>query len=82
MLLAIDVGNTDIKLGIFAGEELRAAWRWSTDRAKMADEYAAYLAGFLRTTSSRSGRSIGWCSRASSRHSRKRFASFHGATSR
>jgi type III pantothenate kinase len=47
MLLAIDVGNTDIKLGVFAGEELRATWRWSTDRAKMADEYAAYLGWLL-----------------------------------
>ncbi len=47
MLLAIDVGNTDIKLGVFAGEELRATWRWATDRARMADEYAAYLGWLL-----------------------------------
>jgi type III pantothenate kinase len=47
MLLALDVGNTDIKLGVFDGAELRATWRWSTDRARMADEYAAYLGWLL-----------------------------------
>jgi type III pantothenate kinase len=43
MLLAIDVGNTDIKLGVFDGERLCSGWRWSTDRARMADEYAVLL---------------------------------------
>lgn len=43
MLLAVDVGNTDIKLGVFDGQELRGTWRWSTDRGRMADEYAAML---------------------------------------
>jgi type III pantothenate kinase len=47
MLLAVDVGNTDIKLGVFDGEDLRATWRWSTDPARMADEYAAYLGWLL-----------------------------------
>jgi type III pantothenate kinase len=47
MLLAVDVGNTDIKLGVFAGSELRGTWRWATDRARMADEYAAYLGWLL-----------------------------------
>jgi len=47
MLLAVDVGNTDIKLGIFDGEQLCCAWRWSTDRLRMADEYAAQLGWLL-----------------------------------
>jgi type III pantothenate kinase len=32
MLLAIDVGNTNIVLGIFDGGSLTASWRVSTDR--------------------------------------------------
>jgi len=47
MLLAIDVGNTDIKLGVFDGDQLVAAWRWATDHVRMADEYAAQLAWLL-----------------------------------
>jgi type III pantothenate kinase len=47
MLLALDVGNTDIKLGVFDGAALQATWRWSTDRARLADEYAAYLGWLL-----------------------------------
>src|SRR2546427_9216494 len=43
MLLAIDVGNTDIKIGVFDGERLCGSWRWSTEHARMADEYAAQL---------------------------------------
>lgn len=40
MLLCIDIGNTNIKLGLFNGDQLRAHWRIATDRAKLADEYA------------------------------------------
>ena len=47
MLLAVDVGNTDIKLGVFDGDNLRATWRWSTDTLRMADEYAAQLGWLL-----------------------------------
>jgi type III pantothenate kinase len=44
MLLAIDVGNTNIVLGVFAlGGRLVADWRWATDNARMPDEYAALL---------------------------------------
>lgn len=47
MLLAIDVGNTDIKLGVFDGERLRGTWRWATERSRTADEYAALLSWAL-----------------------------------
>jgi type III pantothenate kinase len=47
MLLAIDVGNTDIKLGVFNSQHLTATWRWATDRARMPDEYAAQLGWML-----------------------------------
>ena len=44
MLLAIDVSNTGIKLGLYAGRQLRARWRIATVREKTADEYAMLLA--------------------------------------
>jgi len=40
MLLAIDIGNTNIVLGVYQEEELVACWRLATDVHKMADEYA------------------------------------------
>ena len=43
MLLGIDIGNTNIKLGLFEGHELRHHWRITTDRARLADEYAMLL---------------------------------------
>ncbi|HEY9093305.1 MAG TPA: type III pantothenate kinase [Candidatus Cryosericum sp.] len=43
MLLAIDVGNTNIVFGLFDGEVLRESWRLTTDRGKTADEYGVFL---------------------------------------
>jgi len=43
MLLAIDIGNTNIVLGTYREEELVACWRLATDVHKMADEYAVLL---------------------------------------
>lgn len=40
MLIAIDVGNTNIVLGVFQGQELQSSWRVSTRRDQTADEYA------------------------------------------
>ncbi len=48
MLLAVDIGNTDITLGVFEGEELRATWHIATGIHRMADEYAATLLNLLR----------------------------------
>jgi len=39
MLLAIDVGNTQILMGVYDGEELRYHWRLSTNRARTVDEF-------------------------------------------
>jgi len=47
MLLAIDVGNTNITLGVFDGEKLIAEWRMATDPLRMADEYGLMLRQFL-----------------------------------
>lgn len=43
MLLVIDVGNTNIVLGIFNGEELVDHWRVSTDRLRTTDEYGVLI---------------------------------------
>ncbi|MBI4296931.1 MAG: type III pantothenate kinase [Chloroflexi bacterium] len=49
MLLAADIGNTNIVLGIFDGETLRASWRLYSDVHKMPDEYAVMLFDLLKT---------------------------------
>jgi len=48
MLLAVDIGNTNITFGVFEGEELRATWRMATNVNQMADEYAALLLNLLK----------------------------------
>ena len=47
MLLAVDVGNTNVTLGMFEHETLRATWRIATDPAKLADEYAVIIDNLL-----------------------------------
>lgn len=47
MLLAIDVGNTNIVLGLFDGEELSASWRIKTDARTTADEMILTFRGLL-----------------------------------
>jgi type III pantothenate kinase len=47
MLLAIDVGNTTITIGLFEGERLRATWRVATERRRLVDEYALTILGLL-----------------------------------
>jgi len=43
MLLAIDIGNTNIVMGIFENNRLIKKWRISTDTNKTADEYYAII---------------------------------------
>ena len=38
MLLAFDVGNSNIVLGVYKGKELYKYWRISTDKSKTSDE--------------------------------------------
>ena len=44
MLLAVDVGNTNIVLGLFHKDELKMSWRISTDKNKSADELGILIA--------------------------------------
>lgn len=47
MLLAVDVGNSNIVVGAFDGEALLPSWRLTTDRRRTTDEYAVLLRGLL-----------------------------------
>ncbi len=51
MLLVLDVGNTNVVLGVYRGRgdaaELVGDWRLGTDRGRTADEYGALACGLL-----------------------------------
>lgn len=48
MLLTIDIGNTNIKLGVYEGDVLLHHWRVATDRLRLADEYAVLVRSLFR----------------------------------
>lgn len=49
MLLAIDVGNTNLQLGVFGDDcELLADWRLSTERERTADEVGLLIRSLFR----------------------------------
>jgi type III pantothenate kinase len=48
MLLAIDIGNTNLTLGLYEGEKLGAHWRLATDHNRMPDEYGLQFLGLLQ----------------------------------
>ena len=43
MILAIDIGNTNIVIGVFQDKKLLANWRLATDRNRTQDEYGVVL---------------------------------------
>jgi type III pantothenate kinase len=47
MLLAIDLGNTNIKYGVFDGDKMVASFRVSSRISRTADEYGSVLVGLL-----------------------------------
>jgi type III pantothenate kinase len=47
MLLAIDIGNTNIKIGIFDGDELKVTWNIATGIHRTADEYGGVLLNLM-----------------------------------
>ena len=47
MLLAIDVGNTNITVGVFKGKEIVNTFRLTTKQSRTSDEYAIHLSGML-----------------------------------
>ncbi len=48
MLLAIDIGNTDLVFGLFEEKKLIETWRIASDTRKTADEYGILLCGLLQ----------------------------------
>ena len=47
MLLCVDVGNTNITLGLYEGQDLGPRWRLATDHERMPDEFILQLLGLL-----------------------------------
>jgi type III pantothenate kinase len=48
MLLTIDIGNTNITLGLYDGEKLGPRWRLATVHDRMPDEYGLQIVGLLQ----------------------------------
>jgi type III pantothenate kinase len=49
MLLAIDIGNTNITMGLWNGRSWQHQWRLRTVSEKTVDEYGIELTTLLRT---------------------------------
>jgi type III pantothenate kinase len=47
MLLALDLGNTEITVGLFLGDDLEAHWRLTTNPDRTPDEWGSAIGGFL-----------------------------------
>jgi type III pantothenate kinase len=56
MLLAIDVGNTNIVLGVFEGNQVARSWRLATYRERTADELGMMTMNLLRHAGLEPGR--------------------------
>lgn len=49
MLLAVDIGNTNVVFAVFDGDSLKGQWRIATDKTRTADEYAVLLFRLFET---------------------------------
>lgn len=47
MLLALDIGNTEITVGLFRGDQVSAHWRLTTNPDRTPDEWGTALGTFL-----------------------------------
>jgi len=47
MLLALDIGNTETTIGLFAGDRLEGHWRLHTTPQRTSDEWASALTAYL-----------------------------------
>ncbi|NNG15695.1 MAG: type III pantothenate kinase, partial [Gemmatimonadales bacterium] len=47
MLLTVDIGNTEITAGLFAGDRLLRQWRMTTGPDRTPDEWGSAFGGFL-----------------------------------
>lgn len=48
MLLAADVGNTNVVFALYDGRDIKARWRIATDPRRTGDEYAVWLLQLLQ----------------------------------
>ena len=48
MLMAIDIGNTNITFGVYQGDNLGPSWRVSTNHNRMPDDYGIQLDSLLK----------------------------------
>jgi type III pantothenate kinase len=49
VLLVVEVGNTNTKIGVFDGARLLVSWRLTSRREQTADEYGVFIETLLRT---------------------------------
>lgn len=50
MLLIIDIGNTNITIGVFNADDIVRVWRLSTKLTRTEDEYGIFIKNLLRET--------------------------------
>ena len=55
MVLAIDVGNTNIVIALYENDEMRGSWRMSTDKNRSADELGMFFIQFLTGSGIKAG---------------------------
>jgi len=48
MLLAVDIGNLTVAVGLFQGKKLVRGWKIMTDREKTSDEYEVLLVNLFQ----------------------------------
>lgn len=48
MLLTLDIGNTNVTLGVYDGDKLGPTWRFASDVGKLADEYGVLILTLLQ----------------------------------
>ena len=61
MLLTIDIGNTNLTLGIYTAGKLGPRWRLATVHVRMPDEYGLQLLGLINHASIMPGEIDGIC---------------------
>ncbi len=59
MLLAFDVGNTTIAVGLFRGSKLARSWKLKTDTERTSDEYGALLLDLMKIAGLPAGKVTG-----------------------
>lgn len=61
MLLTIDIGNTNLTLGLYKDKDMIAHWRLATDHARMPDEYGLQFQGLLENAKHEKSELTGIC---------------------